>query len=102
MRTRFLTNTDETGRFIVKSMKTGKVYFVEPIDDRPDHMIWGDIDPASKTISGDYGSKYRGAVNSKDSLITEQNGFGDICLLQGSPLAEIQRRDDLYFAQMNT
>ena len=29
---RFLTNRDETGRFIVKSMKTGKSYFVEAID----------------------------------------------------------------------
>ena len=28
---RFLTNTDETGRFIVKSLVTGKTYYVEPI-----------------------------------------------------------------------
>lgn len=28
---RFLTNTDETGRFIVKSLTTGKTYYVEPI-----------------------------------------------------------------------
>jgi hypothetical protein len=28
---RFLTNTDETGRFIVKSLVTGKKYYVEPI-----------------------------------------------------------------------
>ena len=29
---RFLFNRDETGRFIVKSLKTGKSYFVEVID----------------------------------------------------------------------
>lgn len=28
---RFVTNTDETGRFIVSSKRTGKVYAVEPI-----------------------------------------------------------------------
>jgi hypothetical protein len=28
---RFLTNTDETGRFIVKSLTTGKKYYIEPI-----------------------------------------------------------------------
>ena len=25
---KFLTNTDETGRFIVKSLRTGKTYYV--------------------------------------------------------------------------
>ncbi|WP_273238303.1 hypothetical protein [Flavobacterium lindanitolerans] len=28
---RFLTNTDETGRFLMKSRITGIIYFVEPI-----------------------------------------------------------------------
>lgn len=31
---RFLTNTDETGRFIVKSLVTGKSYYVEPIGNK--------------------------------------------------------------------
>jgi hypothetical protein len=39
---RFLTNTDETGRFIVKSLTTGKKYYIEPIGNgRP--ADWGDI-----------------------------------------------------------
>ena len=29
---RFLINSDDTGRFIVKSIKTGKTYFVEALD----------------------------------------------------------------------
>ena len=29
---KFLLDNDETGRFIVKSKKTGKTYFVEAID----------------------------------------------------------------------
>lgn len=46
---RFLTNTDETGRFIVKSLTTGKTYYVEPIGNG--HPAdWGDINPATKKI----------------------------------------------------
>lgn len=56
---RFLTNTDETGRFIVKSLTTGKTYYVEPIGNG--HPAdWGDINPATKKIEGDYGQKYTG------------------------------------------
>lgn len=48
---RFLTNTDETGRFIVKSLTTGKTYYVEPIGNG--HPAdWGDINPATKKIEG--------------------------------------------------
>lgn len=51
---RFLTNTDETGRFIVKSLVTGKKYYVEPIGNG--HPAdWGDINPATKKVEGDYG-----------------------------------------------
>ncbi len=96
LRKRFLTNTDETGRFIVKSTKTGKTYFVEPIDNRPDHQIWGDIDPASKTLQGAYGSKYRGSVKDNESMISHLNGFDNIQLVSGSPFAEIQRREQLF------
>ena len=52
---RFLTNTDETGRFIVKSLTTGKKYYIEPIGNPAD---WGDINPATKKVEGDYGQKY--------------------------------------------
>ncbi len=102
IRKRFLTNTDETGRFIVTSTKTGKVYFVEPIDDRANHTIWGDLDPASKSLQGDYGSKNRGSVKTCDSLITEQNGFEEITMVKGSPFSEIERRDNLHYERMKT
>ncbi|MCB9260938.1 MAG: hypothetical protein H6607_00980 [Flavobacteriales bacterium] len=92
----FLTNRDETGRFIVKSMKTGKVYFVEPIDDKPLQNHWGDVDIAAKKLTGDYGQKYQGSVKSNESLITEANGFQNILLLNGSPFSEIERREEAY------
>ena len=47
---KFLFNRDETGRFIVKSWKTGKTYFVEPIDG-DEKTVWGDYNPATKTVN---------------------------------------------------
>ena len=95
---RFLTITDETGRFIVKSLVTGKTYYVEPIG--TGHPAdWGDINPATKKVEGDYGSKYTGCINEKESLITPQNGFRVIETLEivVSPLSVIYHRD-LYYA----
>ena len=93
---RFLTGTDKTGRFIVSSKITGITYFVEPIDDGKPNQLWGDVDPATKRITGDYGNKTIGAVKEKDSLITEANGFVNISTIKGSPLSEIDRRDRVY------
>lgn len=74
-RKKFLTNTDETGRFVVKSFKTGKTYYVEAIDGS-EKTAWGDYDPATKTFqTAGYGSKYKGSIKPEESLITEENGF---------------------------
>lgn len=41
-----MTNRDETGRFIVKSFRTGKTYYVEPIGNtRP--ADWGSYNPST-------------------------------------------------------
>ncbi|MDG1332883.1 MAG: hypothetical protein P8P74_11180 [Crocinitomicaceae bacterium] len=91
----FLTNRDETGRFIVRSLKTGKTYYVEPIEKgRP--PSWGDLDPATKKTTGNYGKKYRGAVAESESMITELNGFSNISTVLGSPFSEIEKRDEAY------
>ncbi len=96
----FLTNRDETGRFLVRSLKTGRLYFVEPIEkERPPD--WGDVDPVTKKTTGSYGAKYRGAVSESDSMITELNGFTNIAMVSGSPFSEIEKRDEAYFNQMN-
>lgn len=55
----FLVNSEDTGRFIVKSLKTGRTYYVEPVDNG-NRTIWGDIDPATKKIEGEYGIKHKG------------------------------------------
>jgi hypothetical protein len=83
IRTKFLTNTDETGRFIVTSQRTGKTYFVEPVELKRVDTKWGSIDPATGKLMNKKGhDKYRGAINAEDSLITEANGFKNITMLE--------------------
>lgn len=97
---KFLTNTDDSGRFIVKSVRTGKTYAVEPIGDP--HVKWGSIDPAAGANAplmhkkGD--GKFRGSVDEKDSLITEANGFINVEMLEpgDSPLGRIEQIDAKY------
>jgi hypothetical protein len=94
---RFLKDSDKTGRFIVKSKVTGKKYFVEVIGNT--HSAdWGDLDPATKKMTGSYGERYEGCVAEKDSLITEENGFEKITTIPigVSPFDEIERRDKEY------
>ena len=94
---RFLKNSDNTGRFIVKSKVTGKKYFVEVVGNT--HSAdWGDLDPATKKMTGSYGERYEGCIAEKDSLITEENGFEKITTIPMgvSPFDEIERRDKEY------
>ena len=97
IRKKFLFNTDDTGRMIVKSLNTGKSYYIEPIDDG-NRTDWGDLNPATKKLEGDYGSKYRGAVKRSESLITEENGFENVVELAPgvSPIDYINRIDEKY------
>lgn len=76
----FLVDTDHTGRHIITSLKTGKRYAVEPIGNP--HINWGDVDPATKKTTGTYGSKYKGSIRAEESLITEENGFINIEMLE--------------------
>lgn len=97
---KFLTNTDDTGRFIVSSPRTGKRYFVEPVGDP--HIEWGSIDPAAgakgKLMHKKGDGKYRGSIDAQDSLITEANDFKNIVTLEPgmSPMAYINNIDATY------
>lgn len=93
----FTQNTDETGRMIVTSLKTGKKYFIEAIGSGYNE-VWGDVDPATKKMTGSYGDKYTGSVRPEQSLITEENGFKNITTLKigESPFDEIEKRDKEY------
>ena len=71
----------DSGRYYVK-LKNGRTFCVEPIDDTPHMVEWGDIDPVSKKLTGTYGKKHRGAIRSEESIITEENGFKNIKILE--------------------
>lgn len=99
---KFLMNRDETGRFIVKSIKTNKTYFVETIDGE-ERTAWGDFDPATKKFNTSaYGSKYKGSIKSEETMITEENGFTNIHTLGvgESPLSYIDKLDENYYQKM--
>lgn len=97
----FLVNSDETGRFIVKSLKTGHSYYVEPIDDGS-KTEWGDLNPSTKKLEGDYGKKYKGAIKKEESLITEENGFINIKTLPpGYSVIDYIEELDKQYEQLN-
>ena len=102
IRERFLTNVDDTGRFIVKSYITGKEYFVEPIGDGR-MADWGSYNPSTGKIENKKGAgKYAGSIQPNESLITEENGFKNIWQtpVGASPFPEIERRDKEYEQKM--
>jgi len=98
LRAKFPTNTDDTGRFLVYSKRTGKTYAVEPIE--TEHTPkWGSIDPATGNLMHKKGDgKYKGGIAPHESLITKENGFKNIQLLDKgmSPLIAIDALDALY------
>lgn len=94
----FLTNTSETGRHVVTSVRTGKRYYVEAIGDP--HREWGSASPGSETgfATKKGWKKFRGSIDSDESLITKENGFSKIHELEPgvSPMAYIEMIDAEY------
>lgn len=83
--------SEANGRYYVTDFKTGRKFCVEPIGNN--HVIWGDINPATKVIEGDYGDKYRGSIDESESIITEENGYKNIVTLKAgdSPNSYIEK-----------
>lgn len=99
---KFLINSEDTGRFLVKSLKSGKTYFVEAIGDP--HLEWGSLDPATKDLNNKKGwKKYKGSIEKEESLITKENGFKNIHELKPgeNPLGFIEILDNKYLASLN-
>lgn len=93
----FLVDSDETGKHIVTSHRTGRKYYVEPIGDGR-MADWGSYNPSTGDIENKKGTgKYTGSVTEKESVITEANGFTNIQLVEnGSPYSEIEKLDKKY------
>ena len=95
---KFVTNRDETGRFIVKSFRTGKTYYVEPIGNTRS-ADWGSYNPSTGNIEHKKGyDKYSGAISENKSLITPENGFDNITYTKigESPFSKIEEMDSKY------
>ena len=93
----FLVDSENTGRFIVTSIRTGKRYYVEAVGDP--HLQWGSIDPATGKLMTKKGWKRnRGSIDACDSMIEESVGFDKIHNLGAgeSPLAYIEKLDAKY------
>ena len=86
--------TAETGRFYIKSLKTGKTWCIEPIGDA--HIPWGDVNPSTKELEqGNYGQKYKGSIDESESIITKENGYDKIYYTEigESPISFIERME---------
>jgi len=97
LRGKFLIDSESTGRFIVKSKRTGKKYFVEAIGDP--HVEWGSLDQSSGKLMVKKGwKKNKGSIDKDESMITPDNGFEKIHELQPgtSPLIYIDALDSKY------
>lgn len=95
----FLKDRENTGRFIVKYLETGKEYFVETINDNAHRSNWGSYNPSTGRVENKKGhDKHLGSITSKESLITQDNGFNDIHELGVgvSPLEYIDRLHQEY------
>ena len=71
-----------TGRYYVTVQ--GRTFCVEPIDNTQGKgkTGWGDINPVTKKVEGNYGNKYLGAIHEDESIITKENGFDEIYTLK--------------------
>jgi len=72
----------KTGRFFIVDPKSGRKFCVEPIDNSERPADWGDIDPVTKKLTGHYGKKHTGSIKESESIITEENGFKNIVMLE--------------------
>lgn len=70
----------KTGRFYVKH--GDRTFVVEPIGNSLAREKFGDINPATKKVEGNYGDKHPGVIDPADSVITEENGFKNIKTLK--------------------
>ncbi len=96
---KFMADRDETGRFIVTSFRTGKKYFVEPIDEFGRPADWGSFNPSTGKIENKKGfDKFTGSIPEKESMITKENGFDNIVYagIGSSPFSKIEELDSKY------
>jgi len=93
----FLVDSEDTGRHIVKSIRTGREYYVEPIGDGR-MADWGSYNPSTGNIEHKKGAgKCAGSVREIESIVTKENGFDEVHFVDsGSPYEQINKLDEKY------
>lgn len=98
-KTQFLINSEDTGRHIVFSQRTGRKYFIEPIGVKR-CADWGSYNPSTGNIETKKGAgKHIGCVSTDESLIDQNKKYFDEIhnLEKGqSPYEYIERIDSKY------
>lgn len=83
----------DTGRYYMTM--EGRTFCIEPIDNTQGkgRRGFGDINPATKKVEGNYGDKHIGSIHEDDSIITKENGFKNIkiCNVGENPQDYINR-----------
>lgn len=74
-----------TGRHIVRDMKSGRTFVVECIHER------NDKDDGDWQNGGIDKAKHRGSINREESIITKENGFTTIIETKESPYSIIEK-----------
>lgn len=63
-----------TGRYRVRDLKTGRVFWVEPLENRQETKV--ELQPSETVVKDN--KKYKGTIHPSESKITEENGFKNI------------------------
>ena len=83
----------KTGRHYVKVK--GRTFCIEPIDNSlgKGRRGFGDINPATGKVEGNYGDKFTGSIHESESIITSENGFKNIkmCDVGENPMDYINK-----------
>ena len=84
----FLVDSEDTGRHIVKSIRTGRKYYVEPV-------FKYTMKPWECSLMPEYLAP--GSVRMEESIVTKENGFDEVHFVDsGSPYEQINKLDEKY------
>lgn len=76
----------ETGRFVVRDLKTDRKWTVEPLENRQEKKV--ELQKSETVVEDN--KKYKGTIHPSESIITEENGYKNIVEVS-NPLDYIER-----------
>jgi hypothetical protein len=93
----FLVDSENTGRHIVTSIRTGRKYYVEPVFKSAFPSFSYEYDFFSQTDGSLMEEFIYGCVPPESSIVTKENGFDEVHFIDsGSPYDKINEIDKGY------